>query len=127
MDPRLEHDIDHHDSHQRRLAAAVMKRQLTLSLRIAAVFLVMLFGLPLVNYFAPGLANTTVFGITLTWLFMAILFYPITLVLCWMFIRSSNRIEHEIATSMRHEANVISQTSSRHSVEPAITPLDERQ
>ena len=103
MDPRLEHDIHAHPGHQRRLAQAVMRRQVTLSIKVAAVFLVMLFGLPLVNYFMPELANAPMFGFTATWFFLAILFYPITWFLSWWFIRQSNEIEADIAANMRHE------------------------
>lgn len=103
MDPRLEHDIHNRPGHQRRLAQAVMRRQMSLSIKVAAIFLVMLFGLPLVNYFLPGLANLPIFGFTATWLFLAVLFYPVTWVLSWWFIRQSNEIEAEIAASIRHE------------------------
>jgi uncharacterized membrane protein (DUF485 family) len=77
------------------LARAVMRRQAALSIRVAAVFLAMLFGLPLVNYILPSLANLPVFGFTATWLFLGVLFYPITWVLSWYFIRESDRIESE--------------------------------
>lgn len=80
-----------------------MRRQMALSLKIAAIFLVMLFGLPLINYFLPELANTPVLGFTATWLFLAVLFYPITWLLSWWFIRQSNDIEADIAANLRHE------------------------
>lgn len=85
----------------RRLTQAVMKRQVSLSLKVAAVFLVILFGLPLVNYFMPDLANRPMMGFSATWLFLAILFYPITWVLSWWFIQRSNKIEHDIANDIR--------------------------
>ncbi len=89
--------------HQRRLAQAVMRRQRGLSIKIAAVFLFMLFGLPLVNRYLPDLANTPVFGFTASWLFLGILFYPITWLLSWIFIRRSNQIEHEIAQTLQRD------------------------
>lgn len=104
MDPRIEHDISTHPSHQRRLAQAVMRRQVSLSIKVAAVFLVMLLGLPLVNYFLPSLANMPMFGFTATWFFLAVLFYPVTWVLSWWFIRQSNSIEADIAATMHHES-----------------------
>lgn len=103
MDLRAENEA-HDPSHQRRLAQAVMRRQLVLSLRVAAVFIVILLGLPLVNYFMPGLANLRMGGFTLTWLFLAVLFYPVTWILSWVFIRRSDEIEGEIARSMRRGA-----------------------
>lgn len=87
-------------SHQRQLVQAVMRRQLALSLKIAAVFMIILLGLPLVNYFMPSFANRPVGGFTLTWLFLAVLFYPVTWCLSWVFIRRSNEIEADIASTL---------------------------
>lgn len=78
-----------------RLAHHVMKRQAALSIRVAAVFLLILFGLPLINLYAPSIASVGVFGFTATWLFLAVLFYPLTWALSWFFIRESDRIEAE--------------------------------
>ncbi len=72
-----------------------MVRQASLSIRVAAVFIVMLFGLPLVNHFLPEIANTPVLGFTATWLFLGVLFYPITWVLSAYFVKQSDRIEAE--------------------------------
>lgn len=87
-----------------------MRRQLSLSLKVAVIFVVMLLGLPIVNYCLPELANTPVFGFTATWLFLAFLFYPITWVLSWWFIRQSNEIEANITSTMRH----MSDSSASH-------------
>lgn len=72
-----------------------MRRQAGLSLRVAAVFVVLLLGIPLVNAFLPDLANTNVGGFTLTWLFLGVLFYPITVGLSFYFVKQSDRIEAE--------------------------------
>jgi uncharacterized membrane protein (DUF485 family) len=77
------------------LAHAVMRRQAALSLRVAFIFMVMVFGLPLVNYYFPEWANTPAFGFTWTWLFLGVLFYPITWALSAYFVRASDRIEAE--------------------------------
>ncbi len=82
---------------QGRLAQRMMRRQGALSLRVAAVFTVLLLGLPLVNYFLPELANTSVFGFSATWLFLGVLFYPITVLLSLYFVKHSDRIEAETA------------------------------
>ena len=84
-------------SEHARLAHVVMRRQAGLSMRVAAVFLIMLFGLPLVNRYMPGVASASIFGFTATWLFLALLFYPITWLLSWYFIRESDLIESECA------------------------------
>lgn len=78
-----------------RLAHVVMRRQAALSLRVAAVFLAMVLGLPLVNHFLPGVANAPLGGFTRTWLFLGVLFFPITWLLSAYFIRASDRIEAE--------------------------------
>jgi uncharacterized membrane protein (DUF485 family) len=84
------------DEHAR-LAHLVMRRQAALSLRVAAVFLLMVLGLPLVNYYLPALANRPVLGFTASWLFLGVLFFPITWALSAYFIRQTDRIEAECA------------------------------
>lgn len=101
-DPKNLHLEDLH--HPRQLSRQVMRRQLALSLKIASIFIVLLIALPLVNAFLPNAAGSRVLGFTASWLFLALLFYPITWVLSWVFIRTSNRIEHEIATEMQRDA-----------------------
>ena len=78
------------------LARAVMRRQAALSLRVAAVFLVLIFGLPLVNWLLPSVAEAKIGGFTFTWLLLGVLFYPITWLLSGYFIRESDRIEAQI-------------------------------
>lgn len=80
-----------------RLAQAVMRRQFALSAQIAVIFLALIFALPIINWLAPGLASANVAGFTLTWLFLGVLFYPITWLLSAWFVRSSNAIETAIA------------------------------
>ena len=80
-----------------RLAHAVMRRQASLSLRVAFVFLVIVLGLPLVNYYRPDFANAPAFGYTVSWFFLGILFFPITWMLSAYFVKQSDRIEAECA------------------------------
>jgi uncharacterized membrane protein (DUF485 family) len=77
------------------LSQQVMRRQAALSLRVAAVFLLLLFGLPLFNLYLPNMANASVFGFTVSWLFLGVLFFPITVLLAAYFVRQSDRIESE--------------------------------
>jgi uncharacterized membrane protein (DUF485 family) len=84
------------EAEQARLAQEVMRKQLALSIRVALLFFVLLFGLPLVNWLLPGLANSIVGGFTLTWLFLGVLFYPLTWLLSGYFIRASDQIEAEL-------------------------------
>jgi len=83
------------DDEHARLAAHVMRRQAALSLKVAFIFLSLVFGLPLLNHFAPQLANYRIGGFTATWLFLGVLFYPITVALSFYFVRHSDRIESE--------------------------------
>jgi len=82
---------------QASLTRYVMRRQLSLSLSVATVFILLLVGLPLFNLYAPQIANQTVYGLTLTWLFLGVIFYPITIALSIYFVRNSDRIEAECA------------------------------
>ena len=83
----------HDDSQYAEIADALMRRQASLSRKVAAVFLIVLFGLPMINFAFPEAANRQIFGFTATWLFLGILFYPITWFLSWYFIKESDRIE----------------------------------
>lgn len=79
-----------------RLSRLVMRRQAGLSLSVASVFLVMILGLPLVNRFLPEVASYPIFGFPASWLFLGVVFYPITVALSVYFVRKSDRIEAEI-------------------------------
>ena len=85
-----------------RLAGVVMRRQAGLSLRVAIIFLLLLIGLPLFNLYGASIANTRIMGFSLTWLFLGLLFFPITWLLSAYFVRESNRIEGE-STQWREE------------------------
>lgn len=86
---------------QERLAGAMMRRQAALSMRVAMVFVLLLLGLPLVNWLLPTVANANVMGFTASWLFLGVLFYPITWFLSGWFVRASDRIEAEIVQESR--------------------------
>jgi uncharacterized membrane protein (DUF485 family) len=78
-----------------------MRRQLKLSVACAATFLTALFGLPLLNYFAPGLMATRVAGFTLSWLILGVLFFPFVWIISWRFIRRSIALEDEEVKSVK--------------------------
>jgi uncharacterized membrane protein (DUF485 family) len=88
-------------SEREALLSKVMRSQAQLSLKVAAVFLGLIFALPLINKFLPEVASTNIGGFTLTWLILAVLFYPITWVLSKWFINASNKIESELAKQYR--------------------------
>lgn len=85
----------------REFTARLMRRQAALSIKVAAAFLVILLGLPLMNLYAPDLMATHVLGFPLTWLILAILFYPVTWFLASTFVRRTEEIEHEQAEEGR--------------------------
>jgi len=93
-DPLPEHkDFIHSEEFLQRL----MRRQLRLSIACAAAFCIVLFGLPLLNYFAPDLMATRVGGFTLTWLILGVLFFPFVWIISGVFIKKSLRMEAEEA------------------------------
>lgn len=81
--------------HSEAFLHTLMRRQLKLSIACAAAFLVVLLGLPLANYFAPALMATRVFGFTLTWLILGVLFFPAVWAISWVFIRRSIWLEED--------------------------------
>lgn len=85
------------------LAAALMRRQAALGSRVAAVFLALVFGAPLLNHYAPEFTSLPVFGFPLSWFLLGILFYPITWGLSAYFVRASERLEAEEARMVRSE------------------------
>jgi uncharacterized membrane protein (DUF485 family) len=74
-----------------------MKRQLKLSIACATAFIVLLFGLPLMNYLAPDLMAQRVGGFTLTWLILGVLFFPYVWIIAkWFIVRSIALEEAEV-------------------------------
>lgn len=81
--------------HSEEFLHGLMKRQLKLSISCAAAFLVLLIGLPLVNYLAPELMATRVGGFTLCWLVLGILFFPYVWIIAKWFITRSIALEND--------------------------------
>lgn len=95
MQPPIDSAI-YSDTFLRRL----MRRQLRLSITCAAAFVTALLGLPLANYFLPDLMATRVFGFTLTWFILGVLFFPFVWIISWLFIRRSIALEDEEVRSV---------------------------
>ena len=87
--------------HSESFLRSLMRRQLSLSIACAAAFLVVLLGLPLLNYFAPALMATRLAGFTLTWLILGILFFPFVWIISWLFIRRSIALEEDEVNSVK--------------------------
>jgi len=81
------------DIHSEAFLHSLMRRQLKLSIACASTFLVALLGLPLLNYFFPEVMATRVFGFTLTWFVLGVLFFPFVWAIAWVFIRRSIALE----------------------------------
>jgi len=81
------------DLHSESFLRNLMRRQLKLSVACAASFLVVLLGLPLLNFYAPDLMATRIFGFTFTWFVLGILFFPFVWILSLLFIRRSIALE----------------------------------
>jgi uncharacterized membrane protein (DUF485 family) len=93
------------DPHSEAFLHRLMQRQLRLSIACAATFVVALVALPLLNYYAPELMSRRVFGFTLTWFVLGVLFFPFVWIISYYFIRRSIALEE-------HEARVAQTPSS---------------
>ena len=92
------------DIHSEEFLRSLMRKQVRLSVACAATFLVALLGLPLLNYFFPGLMATRIFGFTLTWFLLGVLFFPLVWGIAWLFIRRSIALEQaEVAEVAREK------------------------
>lgn len=86
--------------HSEAFLAALMARQLRLSVTCAGAFLVGLLGLPLANYFLPEFMARRVWGFTLSWLVLGVGFFPAVWVIAWVFIRRSVLLEEKEAAGI---------------------------
>ena len=91
------------EMHSEEFLHRLMRRQLRLSITCAATFLVALLGMPLLNYFLPDLMATRVFGFTLTWFILGVLFFPLVWAIAWVFIRRSIALEEAEAAEAAGE------------------------
>jgi uncharacterized membrane protein (DUF485 family) len=94
---------DHTDFiHSEEFLSGLMKRQLRLSIACASAFLLLLFGLPLMNYFAPDFMAQRVGGFTLSWLVLGVLFFPYVWIIArWFITRSMAQEAAEVSLAER--------------------------
>jgi uncharacterized membrane protein (DUF485 family) len=86
--------------HSEQFLKGLMTRQLKLSISCAAAFLLLLFGLPLLNYLAPELMARRVGGFTLSWLVLGVLFFPYVWIIAkWFIVRSIALENAEVKTA----------------------------
>lgn len=82
------------------LVRSLVRAQLWLSVRLAALTLCILFAIPLVGLLVPAYSQATVFGIRLPWLILGIVVYPLLLGVGWVYIRKAERNEYEFTELM---------------------------
>ncbi len=93
------------DIHSESFLHTLMRRQLKLSVACAVTFMIVLLGLPLVNYFFPEAMATRIFGFTLTWFILGIAFFPFVWIISYIFIKRSIALEDaEVQEVSREEA-----------------------
>lgn len=90
------------DIHSESFLHSLMTRQLKLSIACALTFLIALLGLPLANYFWPELMATRVFGFTLTWFVLGVVFFPFVWIISYVFIRRSIALEQAEVSEVGH-------------------------
>ena len=89
--------------HSEEFLRGLMKNQFKLSATCAGAFLMLLFGLPVLNYLAPELMARRVGGFTLSWLLLGILFFPYVWIIAkWFIVRSIALENAEVKTAMEN-------------------------
>ena len=79
----------------------LIRRQRRLAVSVAGVFLLLLFGLPVVNLQFPEVASLPVLGLPLSWLVLGVLIYPLLLVLALYFVYTARALEDEFLDLIR--------------------------
>ena len=93
-EPPTSHTVEHDDFiHSEAFLHELMARQLRLSIGCALAFILVLVGLPLLNYYAPEFMGQRVGGFTLTWLMLGVLVFPFVWIIARIFITRSMALE----------------------------------
>jgi len=77
------------------LIRSLIRAQLTLALRLLAVFGCVLGGLPALFALAPGVARIEVGGMPLPWLLLGVVSFPLLVLLALVYVRQAERNERE--------------------------------
>lgn len=81
--------------------AALMRRQLALSLTVSAVLGLLLAGQPLVARLWPGYAEVQLLGVPLPWLVLAVASYPALVLLGHYYLKRAEAIDEEFSDLLR--------------------------
>jgi hypothetical protein len=79
------------------LVRGLVRTQLALALRLAAVVAVGLGGLPLLFSVAPGIAQLRLFGISLPWILLGAVAYPFLWAVGWAYVHLAERTERDFS------------------------------
>jgi hypothetical protein len=77
------------------LVRSLIRAQLALAVRLAALIAGLFGVLPLLFALAPRLSEVRVFGLQLPWLLLGILGYPVMLGVAWVYVRLADRNERD--------------------------------
>jgi len=77
------------------LVRQLVRAQLTLALRLMAVTVVVLGGIPLLFILAPSVGTASIFGLRVPWLLLGLAVYPFFLWVAWSYNRSAERNEQD--------------------------------
>ncbi|WP_327007329.1 hypothetical protein OHA72_08735 [Dactylosporangium sp. NBC_01737] len=77
------------------LARGLVRAQLAVAVRLAAVVAVGLGGLPLLFAAAPALGRAHLFGVSVPWLLLGVAAYPFLFVVGYAYVRLAERNEQE--------------------------------
>jgi type VI protein secretion system component VasK len=77
--------------------ASLLRAQLGLALRVLAVLVIGVAGLPLLFHLLPGLAGVSVLGLPLAWVLLGGLVYPFLVLLGWWYVRRAEQHEEDFA------------------------------
>jgi uncharacterized membrane protein (DUF485 family) len=81
--------------------ADLISRQRRLALSVAAVYLLLIAALPLVNLATPELLGLRLLGLPIGWLLLAVLVYPLLWALGYYFVATARAYEDEFTDLVR--------------------------
>ncbi|KAF0971093.1 hypothetical protein [Gordonia sp. YY1] len=77
------------------LVRGLMRAQLGLALRLGGSLLVVVVAIPLLAVLFPSVAETTIFGIRITWIVLGLLAYPVLYLTGLLYVRLAEHAERD--------------------------------
>ena len=100
-EPRELRDLEEQTQVGSVLLAALMRRQLRLSLGVAGAFAVLLGSQPLIAWLWPRYSEVHVLGIPLPWVLLAVVAFPAMVLLGLFYVRRAEAIDEEFSELLR--------------------------